>query len=131
MSLTASEKNIKSFLLHWEQHETTSNFKTHKRAPYSFEERGRIADRMSVDEILGVNVRREDATMRRERKWKEITHLFNIIRMEEYNKKSIENALWLYGTTGERMDPSTFDTSICHDVFISYSLLKTYFQGLL
>ena len=102
-NLTASKKNVKSFLLHWEQHESVSNFATHEQAPYSFEERGRIADRMSVEEILGVNVRREDATMRRERKWKEITHLFNVIRQEEYSKKSIENALWLYGTTGKRL----------------------------
>ena len=132
MSLTASEKNVKSFLLHWEQHEAQTNFKTHETAPYSFEERGRIADRMSVDEILGVNIRREDATMRRERKWKEITHLFNIIRMEEYNKKSIENALWLYGTTGERIHPHLIPPFVMiFHVFISYSLLKTYFQGLL
>ena len=106
MSLTASEKNVKSFLLHWEQHEAQTNFKTHETAPYSFEERGRIADRMTVHEILNVNVRREDATMRRERKWKEITHLFNVIRQEEYSKKSIENALWLYGTTGSRINYS-------------------------
>ena len=103
MSLTASEKNVKSFLLHWEQHETTKNFKTHERAPYSFEERGRIANRMTVNDILNVNIRREDATMRRERKWKEMTHLFNVIRREEYSKKSIENALWLYGTTGKEI----------------------------
>lgn len=103
MSLTASEKNVKSFLLHWEQHETTTNFKTHERAPYSFEERGRIANRMTVNDILNVNIRREDATMRRERKWKEMTHLFNVIRREEYSKKSIENALWLYGTTGKEI----------------------------
>lgn len=132
MSLTASEKNIKSFLLHWEQHETTSNFKTHKRAPYSFEERGRIADRMSVDEILAVNIRREDSTMRRERKWKEITHLFNIIRMEEYSKKSIENALWLYGTTGERIYSYLISLFVMiYRVVTLYSPLIIYYQGLL
>jgi len=34
------------------------------------------------------------------RKWKEIIHLWNICRQPEYQWGSVENALWLYGTTG-------------------------------
>ena len=87
---------------------------------------------MSVDEILAVNIRREDSTMRRERKWKEITHLFNIIRMEEYSKKSIENALWLYGTTGERIYSYLISLFVMiYRVVTLYSPLIIYYQGLL
>jgi hypothetical protein len=34
------------------------------------------------------------------RKWKEIIHLWNTTNMPQYRWGSLENALWLYGTTG-------------------------------
>jgi hypothetical protein len=55
---------------------------------------------MTFTEVLDTNVPVEDTEMRRHRKWKEIQHLFKIIRSDKYSKGSIENAMWFYGTSG-------------------------------
>ena len=102
------KKGTRGFALYWEKHQTKSVWKTKEEAPFSFKERQEIAKRMTVPEILDVNVREENRHTRLERKWREITYLFGIIRREEYNKKSIENALWLYGTTGVTVNHFVF-----------------------
>ena len=50
----------KSFLFHWEKDETRSVFKTTKKIPFTFKEREKIASKMTVKEILDVNVHEED-----------------------------------------------------------------------
>lgn len=96
--------NNKTSTFKWETSIPKSSFPTNQKFPYRISERDKLADLMSVQQILDTSELVEDSHARRKRKWKEIRQLWSICRLPEYRKKSIENALWHYGHRGITVD---------------------------
>ena len=86
-----------NFKLEWDLPEQKTYFQTSKTLPYTWKERGRIANKMNVDDILNTSEYKENPDVRRKRKWREITHFFNVTRAPEYAYKSLEKCLMVYG----------------------------------
>jgi len=99
--MSIQKNHLKPFLLPWEQQERPKEvFATNKLMPFTMKERRKIGDLMSIEQILNTNSFEENESIRLLRKWKEIIHLWSMTRLPEYKHGSLENSLWLYGTTG-------------------------------
>lgn len=68
--------------------------------PLSGPERFRLSKSMSVTELMEATKFHEDEEAKPVRRWKEITHLFQVTRAPQFLKKSMENALWHYVYNG-------------------------------
>jgi len=93
----------KHFLVKWERGDAPKSvFKLKKETnkPFTWRERDYLAKTMSVTEVCNTSEYAEHSDIRRNRKWKEVRHLVNITNRPEYNKGSLENALWFYGHHG-------------------------------
>lgn len=93
----------KKILEEW-QLEPKSKFKSLAQLPYRPAERNRLAAAMTFSEITQVTEHRQDTEKRQHRKWRELRKFWKLQQKSEYNKCSIENALWVYGHTGITVD---------------------------
>lgn len=88
----------RGYLLEWET-QLRSKFKSTEKIPYRLEERDRLANVMTYEEILNTTEYDEDIEKRLKCKWKELLHFSQMILLPEHKHGVIENALWRFGNT--------------------------------
>jgi hypothetical protein len=87
------------FLLKWESGATQHSFGPPSAMPLRRAERSKLAESMSFDQILNTTEFVQDEDLRRKYKWKAIRNFYSVTQQEQYNKCSIEKALWVHDGT--------------------------------
>jgi hypothetical protein len=71
---------------------------TSSQFPFTWKERERLSQSMTVSEVLQTSEYVVDNQNRRQRKWKEIRHFWNKTVNDKVYSGNLENAFWLYGS---------------------------------
>jgi hypothetical protein len=84
----------RNFLLKWEQHNYRSE--SERFQSLTSRDQDRVTRSTTIDKVLDLGRAIENPNIRRIRKWKEVRHLWQVLRQSECSNISIENGFWRF-----------------------------------
>jgi hypothetical protein len=84
------------FLLKWENGTTKYSFGPPSKFPLRVEDRNRLAETMSFEQIIDTTEFVQDDDARRKYKWKAVRDFYSVTLQDRYQHCSIEKALWTH-----------------------------------